>query len=496
LVAGLKTMRALERRTPDRQQVLAADRSAEEMRWAQWTVAGMGGAMTLLLLAAAQWSMGHPAVTATSAAVTVAEKPVSAEQLLAQWPAFRGWGGSAARTVDPAVRTWDGPAGKNILWRTPVPLDGNSSPVIWNDTIILTGAHESERQVMAFSLNTGKPLWQTLVGGTATAPETFPETGFAAPTPVTDGLRAYAIFSSGDVAAVDLATGRKIWEKNLGRPTSAYGFAASLAIFADARGTRVIVQWDVGTPEDSKSSLTGLDGRTGRTLWQTKRPVGNSWASPLVTRVESDPVPWQVGTAANPWEIGYDASTGAELWRTAALGGDVAPTPVAWVRQGKSFVFTCEEGVKRTAISVSNARGVTAPAWSFDDEGLAELVSPLSDGRYLWTVTASGTLFCFDTETGKKLWENEFGTTFHASPLVIGTGESRELWLTDGTGVTHRLAVKDKFESLGTSPLGEPVNASLAFGEVDGATRIVIRGRNTLYAIGPPAVAAAREAGK
>jgi outer membrane protein assembly factor BamB len=374
------------------------------------------------------------------------------------------------------------------LWRTPVPLDGNSSPVIWKNTIILTGAHESERQVMAIDLTTGKMLWQTPVGGSGGAPEVFQETGYAAPTPVTDGVRAYAIFASGDVAAVELASGRKIWEKNLGRPVSAYGYAASLAMFADAAGTRVIVQWDVGSAEEMKSSLIGLDGRSGRTLWQTRRPVGNSWASPLVTRVEGDPIPWQVVTAANPWVIGYDAGTGAELWRATGLGGDVAPSPVAWVRGGKSFVFACQEGIQRMAIAISHARGETAPAWKFDDEGLADLVSPLSDGRHLWTVTAGGTLFCFDVETGKKLWDRELDTTFHATPLIIGEGESRELWLTAANGITHRLGVGAAYETLGVSALGEPVNASLAFGKVNGTTRIVVRGRKHLYGIGPPAV--------
>lgn len=496
LVAGIKTMRLLEARTPQRQQLQAPDRSAVEMRWAQWTVAGMGGAMTVLLLAAGQWSLGHPAIPARPDAAPVAEAAVTTEQLLAQWPAFRGWGGSAARLVEPGVRTWDGPSGKNILWRTPVPLEGNSSPVIWNKTIIVTGAHEAERQVMAFDLSSGKPLWQTAVGGGGAAPEVFEDTGYAAPTPVTDGVRAYAIFASGDVAAVDLASGRKIWEKNLGRPVSAYGFAASLAIFADEAGTRVIIQWDVGSSEETKSSLIGLDGRSGRTLWQTRRPVGNSWASPLVTRVEGDAIPWQVVTAANPWVIGYDAATGAEVWRTTGLGGDVAASPAAWVRGGKTYVFACQEGIQRVAIPISQARGETEPAWKSDDEGLADLVSPLSDGRYLWTVTAAGTMYCFDVETGKMVWEREFGTTFHATPVIVGKGESRELWLTTATGITHRLGVGDAFAELGVSPLGEPVNATLAFGEVNGAARIVIRGRKHLYGIGEPAVVAGGEGGR
>jgi outer membrane protein assembly factor BamB len=240
----------------------------------------------------------------------------------------------------------------------------------------------------------------------------------------------------------------------------------------------------MGSAEDKKSSLIALDGRSGKTLWQTKRPVGNSWASPLVTKVEGDPMPWQVVTAANPFVIGYDASNGTELWRSSVLGGDVAPSPAAAVHNGKTYVLASEEGSQRAAIPVSNARGETAPAWKQDDEGMPDIVSPVSDGRYVWTVISSGVLFCFDIDTGKKVWEHEFTTSFHSTPALVGSGEARELWLTEMTGITHRIAVADTFKELGANPLGEEVHASISFGNLAGTTCSVIRGKKNLYCIG------------
>ena len=484
LIAGIKAMRALEQHTPPRDQLLAPDHSAADGRWAQWTVATMGGAITALLLAGAWWSLGHPALTVESVAQPVAESPVTPEQLAAQWPAFHGWGGATMRGVDPAVRTWDGKTGQNILWHTPVPLPGNSSPVIWDRIIVVTGATEFDRQLMAFDLSTGKPLWQTSITGPGPAPEVGEDTSFAASSPVTDGRRAYAIFASGDIGAVDLATGRKVWEKNLGKPVSTYGYAASLAIFADAAGTKVIVQWDMGVADDKKSSLLALDGRTGKLLWQTKRPVGNSWASPLVTHVEGDANPWQIVTAADPFVIGYDAATGAELWRASVLGGDVAPSPAAAIHKGKTYIFAAEESQRRVAIPITNVRDDAPPAWKLDDEGLPDIVSPVSDGQYVWTVIGSGELFCFNVESGQKIWSHEFDASVHATPAIVGRGDSRELWLTDALGITHRLAVADTFKDLGACPLGENVAASLAFGQRAGTTCVVIRGKKNLYCVG------------
>lgn len=482
LVGGIKIMRATERRLPTREAVLAPHQTSAESRLAQWTVGGMGGAMLLLLLAGGWWSMSHP-VFIEAREPRVAESPVTLEELKSQCPGFRGWGGAVARIPEPAVTHWDAGTGENILWRVPVPLPGTSSPIIWDNTVVVTGAHESQRAIFAYDLVTGQQLWQTAVAASGSPPSIFEETSFAAPTPVTDGRRAYAIFATGDIAAVDLATGRKVWEKSVGRPASVYGYASSLTLFADPAGTKVIVQWDMGAPEDNRSSLMALDGRTGAVLWQTRRPVGASWSSPLLTSVEKDAAPWQVVTTADPWVIGYDAATGAELWRIEALKGDVAPSPVAAVRDGKTWVYPVQEASQRVGAPITGARGTIEPAWSFNDEGMPDIVSPVSDGRYVWTIISSGVLFCFDAGTGKKLWERAFDGSFHATPAIVRVGNARELWLTNTIGVTHRLAIGEQFQELGVCALEENVDASIAF-DSNRQSRLVIRGRKHLYCIG------------
>jgi len=105
------------------------------------------------------------------------------------------------------------------------------------------------------------------------------EAGYAASTMTTDGQRVYAIFATGDIACFDFY-GRRLWAKNLGTPDSSYGYASSLEMFRD----RVIIQYDHGTAEDGKSRLIALDGKTGEVVWQTKRPVPNSWTSPILAQ--------------------------------------------------------------------------------------------------------------------------------------------------------------------------------------------------------------------
>jgi hypothetical protein len=56
------------------------------------------------------------------------------------WPSFRGpnAAGIAARTITPTV--WNTEKSENILWNTPIPGLGHSSPIIWGDRLFVTTA--------------------------------------------------------------------------------------------------------------------------------------------------------------------------------------------------------------------------------------------------------------------------------------------------------------------------------------------------------------------
>ena len=76
------------------------------------------------------------------------------------------------------------------------------------------------------------------------------------------------------------------------------------------------------------------DGQTGKTVWETIRPVANSWNSPIVAKTESN---FQLITAADPWVTSYDPATGKELWKHAS-GDYVVAAPV--VHAGVVYVVT------------------------------------------------------------------------------------------------------------------------------------------------------------
>ena len=386
------------------------------------------------------------------------------------WPRFRGPTGMGIVAAGRWPKQWNGPTGENILWKTPVPLPGKNSPVLWGDRIFLTGADKKTQEVFCFHRADGRLLWRTRVASpqrpSAEPLEVFDDTGYAAPTAATDGERVYVFFATADVAAVDF-DGKLVWVRNLGKPDSAYGLAASPLVY----DKRLILQFDRGSDaEQGLSALIALDGATGRELWRTPRPVPNSWSSPVVIETEEGP---ELVTCGNPWVISYDPELGAELWRARCLSGDVAPLPVA----AGGMVFVATEGAQVAAIRTGGIDDVTEThiLWTAD-VGMSDASSPVANEMFLCQVTSSGLLTCYDAKTGKLLWEHQLDDGAWASPTLVGS----LVYLPQADGKTVMFALAERFQLAGTAALGEPVYATPAF--CDG--RIIIRGGKHLFCIG------------
>ena len=393
----------------------------------------------------------------------------SIDDIAKNWASFRGPNGAGISTHADVPSRWDGKTSEGILWKTGIPLPGNNSPVVWGDRIFLSGADPNNRQVYCFDASTGGLLWKGDVLGMPTSDEepldVMEETGLAAPTVAVDGRRVYAIFPTGDIVSFDFK-GKKVWEKNLGRPDSAYGYASSLAMYKNL----LLIQYDQGGVEDEKSELIALDGFSGRIVWQTKRPVGNSWASPIVASIGEE---FQVITCGDPWVVAYNPADGAELWRVNCLTGDVAPSAI----YANGLVFVIEPYSKLVAIKPDGKGDVTEThvAW-ISEEGGPDICSPVSNGESIFLLATEGLLESYNVADGKRLWEKDLEEYFLASPSLVGNN----LYLLSEKGVMYIAEAGSEYKELAKCELNEKCHASPAF--ADG--RIYIRGVENLYCIG------------
>ncbi|MHC4509641.1 MAG: outer membrane protein assembly factor BamB family protein [Planctomycetota bacterium] len=466
VLISLKVMGELKRELPAPRG--GADKADEQIRkalLARWVVTA---GMVLLGLASVFLAL-RPKID-FPAAGAAGTSSMSAEDASKSWPSFRGPDGSGISTHANVPADWDGETGKGILWKTKVPLPGHNSPVVWGDRVFLSGADPNSLQVYCFDAASGALLWTGDVTRVVLKEDEEPiepmeDTGFCASTVATDGRHVCAIFATGDLGCFDFK-GRKVWEKSLGIPDSAYGYASSLAVYRNL----FVIQYDQGGIEDGLSALMALDGFSGEIVWQTKRPVGNSWSSPIVAPVGEQ---IQIITCADPWVIAYEPANGTELWRAECLAGDIAPSPI----YSNGFVFAIEPYSKMVAIRADGRGDVTQThiAWSME-EGAPDICSPLSNGELIFLLATEGLLSCHKLSDGTKVWEHDFEEYFQASPGMVDD----KVYLLSEKGEMFIVEAGPEYKQLAKCELGEECRASPAF--ADG--HLFIRGLQNLYCIG------------
>jgi outer membrane protein assembly factor BamB len=376
------------------------------------------------------------------------------DAIMRNWPNLRGpFGQGIAYRVAPPT-DFDAAAGRNVRWRTPIPKPGASSPVVWEGQVFLTGADESAREIYCFDAANGKTLWRQAAKQPADAPKVSEEFGHAASTGATDGKLFFAIFSTGDLVAVDMK-GAIAWTRAFGTPKSSYGYASSLIAYK-----QLFVQID-----DSNSAvLYALDPATGKTVWQKRRTVRESWASPIIAIFGDREM---VVLAENPTATAYDVNTGAVVLSTKCLGGEVVPSPA----YARGTMIVANEQASLSAISL--AAGTVA--WSGEDD-LPNVASPLATEDFVLTADSYGVVNCYDIGTGRKLWTHEFDESFYPSPILAAD----RIYAMDNGGTMHTFRASKGFDSVADSELGEESVATPAFAD----DTIFIRGKENLYCIG------------
>jgi outer membrane protein assembly factor BamB len=414
---------------------------------------------------------GQPATGGNGSAADAKKHPTQ-EELQANWHRFRGYQGAGVSPFADPPRKWDGSSGEGVVWKTSVPLPGNSSPIVWEDRVFLTGATQEKREVYCFHAGSGEILWTRAAAGTPESttdpPKVSEGTGYAAPTAVTDGHGVFAMFANGDVVAVEL-DGTPRWECSLGIPVNCYGHASSLAIYRD----RLIIQFDQALKKDKKSRLLALDTATGKVVWETPREVPNSWPTPIVIQHEEV---WQIIAGADPWVIAYTADDGKELWRAKRLEADVGPSPVYF----QGIVYVANEFPNMSATRAGGTGDVTESHLEWEaDYGVPDCCSPLVTDDFVLLVASYGTVTCYDRKSGdsEPLWEEDFDGSFTSSPSLAGGlvylfAEEGQGWIIEAT--------RDECRRVAENQLGEDCVTSPAF--QDG--RLYVRGKQSLFCLG------------
>jgi outer membrane protein assembly factor BamB len=417
------------------------------------------------------------------------------------WPQWRGPFSQGISSGKNLPFEWN--ETKNVLWKTPIPGQGFSQPIIWGKRIFLTtdvetgpapAGHKAAYhvadgkefkhpdwigsdklhnfKVLALDRDSGRLLWeQTAYQGTV-YDHRSKRGSYAAPTPVTDGKHVYAYFGSEGAYCYDFG-GKLIWKQSLGGiGTMGMGVGTSPVLFDDL----VILLCD--QEFDGKDSfIVALEKKTGREAWRVKREVSVSWATPVVVTTKQRA---ELITAGNEFIVSYDPRTGKELWRMEGLKSHAIATPVVkgdLVILSSGFPSKVIKAVRLGGLGTLD--GTDKIVWTYN-KGTAYVPSPILYGDYVYLMSDAGILTCLEAETGKLVYEGgrvPVATTFYGASPVAYEGK---ILLTGDDGETFVIRAGPKHEVIGTNAIGEPSRVSIAIA----AGRLFLRGEKNLFCIG------------
>ena len=390
------------------------------------------------------------------------------------WPQWRGPLGSGEAPHAQPPLEWG--EGRNVRWKVQVPGAGKSTPVVWNDLVIVTSAVPAAREgagldfaVLAYQRQDGALRWRRTVRTEQPHEGTHRDGSFAGGSAVTDGRRVYAFFGSRGLFALEM-DGRVAWEKQLGHMQTkmTFGEGSSPAL----HGGTLVVNWD----HEGADFIAAFDTASGREKWRRDREEPTTWATPHVA-VQGGRA--QVVVGGTNRLRGYDLDTGALLWHAPGLTANVIPTPVS--AGGVVYAMSGFRGNALRAVRLGDARGeVAGPpalAWSYDKD-TPYVPSPLLyQGGLYFLKSNSGVLTQLDAATGQPRFSERLEATpnVYASPV----GAAGRVYVVGRDGSTAVVAAGPQFKLLATNVLDDHFDASPAL--VDDT--IFLRGEKSLYAI-------------
>lgn len=234
----------------------------------------------------------------------------------AWWPQFRGPNSSGvSESARPPAAF--GP-GTNEVWKVAVP-SGMSSPVVWEDRIFLTAFNENRLEVRCYARKDGAQLWRRVVPADKLEEFHVTEGSPAASSCATDGRFVVSYFGSYGLICHDVA-GKEQWTHPLPLAETAGGFGTGCS--PALVGGTVILNRDLL----ASCSLLAVDLKSGKKVWETARPdVRQSYGTPMVWAHDGLK---EIVMSGSLKLKSYDLKTGAERWSLTGLPSFTCTTPV------------------------------------------------------------------------------------------------------------------------------------------------------------------------
>ncbi|HMX25902.1 MAG TPA: PQQ-binding-like beta-propeller repeat protein [Blastocatellia bacterium] len=358
--------------------------------------------------------------------------PAPAAEPRADWPGFRG----ARRdgvvrglqiktdwTASPPVEVWRKPIGP-----------GWSSFAVRGDLLYTQEQRGNDEIVGCYKVSTGEPVWRHRDGV-----RFYESNGGAGPraTPTLNRNRVYAFGATGILNALDAATGKVVWSRNVATDTDRkppeWGFAGSPLVTED-----LVIVAAAGT-------LAAYNLADGKLRWKGPS-YGGSYSSPH--RATIDGVP-QILLLGGPGAISLAPADGTLLWEHKWESGAIVQP--ALLANGDIII---------NALAVSGGLGTRrlavkrdADKWAVEERWTSNGLKPYFNDFVIHKGHAYGfdgnILACINLEDGKRRWK---GGRYGNGQLVLLPEQDLLLVLTEEGELTLVSATTDQFKEITRFP--------------------------------------------
>ncbi|MBY0587374.1 PQQ-like beta-propeller repeat protein [bacterium] len=357
------------------------------------------------------------------------------------WPQFLGPEQNSTADDESIVTTIDKP--RPILWKRNVG-EGYSGPVVQTGKLILFHLQEGEEVAEAIDVDTGKTVWKLgyrcdYAGGYGTGP------GPRA-TPAIDGKAVFTFGAAGTLQAIDLATGKLLWRRDLaqeyGLPEGFFGVGTSPTV----EGDKLLV-----TVGAKGASLVAFDTATGKTRWNASQDEA-SYASPIVATIMGKRLGiFFARSGLHLVEIEAGKEVGFLRWRARMNASVNAATPVL---VGENIFLSAEYGTGATLVRWTGQ--TIEPIWKSQDALSCHFNTPVEFDNHLVGIDGrqegGAQLRCIQAETGEVAWSQPgFGcaSLIRVGPTMVAITEEGDLVLFETNTKQFREQGRQK---LGGSP--------------------------------------------
>jgi len=393
------------------------------------------------------------------------------------WPQWRGPSLNGISGEQNLPVRWS--TSENVAWKLGMPSKTGATPIIWGNRIFLNVADGGNLYLWCVDKAKGEPLWKKPIAG---GNYQINKQNMSSPSPVTDGTAVFAMTGVGVLKAFDFA-GNELWVRDIqqdyGKFGLNWGYASSPLLYGDSLYVEVLH----GMKTNDPSYLLRIDTKSGKTVWRVERHTDairespDSYTTPALLKY-GDRV--EIVISGADCVTGHDPATGKELWRATGLNPDhhsdyrtIASTVVF------GDLFFVPTRVRPLLAFRAGGRGDITEShrlWSFNNG--PDVPTPVTDGKYFYTVNDRGIMWCLDARTGQEIWGSQrLRPAVYSSSPVLADGK---LYVSNEDGLTTVVKAGAKFEVLAENDLAGYTLSSPAIS--DG--HIFLRTAQFLYAIG------------